>query len=305
MSFSMSDACLWEYHPGHKISLLSGGEILANYSFSNVDGAKPFIHPLRTLGGVALTAFQPSDHVWHRGVWFAWKYINGVNYWEENPVEVDGQTRSLSEGRTEVAGAETVTFGADQAEVTTWIAYVSPRGKRVMQERRLVRICLPQSYGDFTIDWQHEFTVGDEPATLSATPVTSEMPWGGYAGLGWRAARSLREFRILNSEGMTGPETNGAKARWVDLSAVADGGKDIVAGLAILDHPSNPRHPSPSYVYYDTAQFGYINPNLVRDEPLDLPAKGKLDLRYRVLVHDGWPDRDAIERGFRAFASTR
>lgn len=301
----MTVAFHWEYHPGHKISLIRGGALLVTYSFANTDGAKPFLHPLSTVSGVPLTAFQPSDHVWHRGVWFAWKYINGVNYWEEDPVTVDGVTRSLSEGRTQVAANETVTFGTDQAEITTWIDYVSPRGKTVMGERRLVRICVPQSYGDYTIDWEHEFTVGGEKVTLSSTPVAPETPWGGYAGLGWRAARSLREFRTLNSEGATGEPTNGAKARWIDLSGVADGGKDVAAGLAILDHPGNLRHPCPTYVYFNASEFGYINPGVVRDEPLTLPAGGKLDLRYRILVHDGWPKAESIERDYRAFASTR
>ncbi len=301
----MSDDFCWEYHPGYKVSLLFGGEALATYSFANRDGAKPFIHPLRTVGGVPLTAFQPSDHVWHRGVWFAWKYINGVNYWEEEPVEIDGVSRSLSEGRTRVTEAETVTFGSGCAEVTTWIDYVSPDGDEVMQERRLVRLCPPQSYGDFIIDWEHAFTVGAEPVSLSATPVTSDTPWGGYAGLGCRTARSLRDFRILNSEGIAGEQANGAKARWVDLSGVADGGAGLAAGIALLDHPGNPRHPSPNYVFFDTAQFGYINLSLVRDEPLDLPAEGKLNLKYRAVIHDGWPVKSALERDFQAFASTQ
>ncbi len=94
----------WEYHPRRKLSLVCEGETLATYSFSTSDSAKPYIHPLRTVAGVPLTAFQPSDHVWHRGLWFSWKYINGVNYWEEAPKEIDGRLLSVSDGRTEVAG---------------------------------------------------------------------------------------------------------------------------------------------------------------------------------------------------------
>ncbi|WP_421724933.1 PmoA family protein [Bauldia sp.] len=301
----MPDTCHWTYRPGHNVSLLRGDRVLATYSFANKDGAKPFVHPLTTVQGVPLTAFQPSDHVWHRGIWFAWKYINGVNYWEEDPVEVDGETRSLSEGRTLVQDDETVTFSSGCAEVATWLDYVNPEGLTVMRERRLVRICPPQSYGDFVIDWEQDFTVGDKAVSLSATPVAAETPWGGYAGFGYRAGRNLRDFRVLTSEGATGAEANGAQARWVDISGVADGSKDIAAGIAILDHPDNPRHPPPSYVFFDTAQFGYINPSLVRDEPLDLPAAAKLNLKYRVVVHDGWPDSAALERDYQAFASTQ
>lgn len=301
----MSQKYHWQYHPKHKISLFQDDEILTTYNFSNVDAAKPFMHPVNTSNGVPLTAYQPSDHVWHRGLWFAWKYINGVNFWEEEPIQEDSQTRSLSEGRTVVVSDETVTFGAEHAEITTWIDYVSLGGERVMQERRLVRICLPQSYGDYTIDWEQEFTVGGEALTLSATPVAKQTPWGGYAGFGWRAARSLRDFRILNSEGVTGDKANGEKARWVDLSGVADGSKNLAAGLAILDHPDNPRHPAPYYVFFDTAQFGYINPSFVLHEPLELAAGERLNLNYRAVVHDGWPVQDFIEREFRAFSSAR
>ena len=34
--------------------------------------------------GTTLTWFQPADHRWHRALWFTWKKINGIVYWEEN-----------------------------------------------------------------------------------------------------------------------------------------------------------------------------------------------------------------------------
>ncbi|MBA1145375.1 DUF6807 domain-containing protein [Mesorhizobium neociceri] len=294
----------WDYHPGHKLSLSFCDEPLATYSFANVDGAKPFIHPLSTVDGVPLTVSQPSDHVWHRGVWFSWKYINGVNYWEEEPVRTEDEIRLLSEGRTRVARDEVARLSPDQAEVMTSIDYISPAGSSVIRERRLVRICVPKD-NHYTIDWDLDFTVGTEAVILSATPITNETPWGGYSGLGWRAARSLRQFRTLNSEGATGETTSGAKARWIDLSGVADGDIDVVAGLAILDHPSNPRHPSPVYVFSDAEKFGYVNPSFVRDEKLELAPNARLNLKYRIVVHDGWPDPVSIEREFLAFAALR
>lgn len=123
----MSRCYHWDYHPGHKLSLIVRDEPLATYSFADVDGAKPFLHPLRTVGGVPLTVFQPSDHVWHRGVWFSWKYIDGINYWEEEPVRTDGEIRSLSEGRTQVAGNEVVTLDPGRSEVTTSIEFFPRR----------------------------------------------------------------------------------------------------------------------------------------------------------------------------------
>ena len=46
--------------------------------------AKPFIHPLCTPAGHCLTLFEPHDHVWHHGLWFTFKFVNGENFWEEH-----------------------------------------------------------------------------------------------------------------------------------------------------------------------------------------------------------------------------
>jgi hypothetical protein len=33
--------------------------------------------------GPVLTWLRPPDHPWHHGLWFSWKTVNGLNYWEE------------------------------------------------------------------------------------------------------------------------------------------------------------------------------------------------------------------------------
>jgi hypothetical protein len=45
---------------------------------------KPCFHPLKTISGVNLSGYEMSDHVWHRGLWFTFKYLNEQNFWEEN-----------------------------------------------------------------------------------------------------------------------------------------------------------------------------------------------------------------------------
>ena len=54
----------------------------------------PFFHPVSTPTGRVLTWDAPPDHVWHHGLWFCWKYINEVNYWEPN------QQTGKPDGRT-------------------------------------------------------------------------------------------------------------------------------------------------------------------------------------------------------------
>ena len=48
-------------------------------------GVHPWFHPLATPSGVEITRNRPWDHPWHRGLWFSWKYVNGVNFWNEDP----------------------------------------------------------------------------------------------------------------------------------------------------------------------------------------------------------------------------
>lgn len=297
-------ATRWDYRPGATLSLIRDEETLLTYAFSTASAPKPYIHPLRTSDGVLLTAYQPSDHVWHRGLWFSWKYINDVNYWEEQVSDVECESRLASEGRTESRGDEALSFVAGDARLRHELGYVDPDAKTVLVEQRTVTVAPPRGDGTYSIDLVHDFTVADQEVTLSATPITADMPWGGYAGLGVRAARSLQGFRVLSSEGLRGTEANGAPSRWIDLSGVADGAADLAAGIAILDHPANPRHPPPAYVYYDASQFGYINLGPIRNEPLSLPAGARTRLAYRLVVHDGWGDAQRLDAAFADFART-
>ena len=78
---------------------MNGPKILWRLNHDRQQG-KPFFHPLCLADGTELTALRPADHVWHRALWFSWKFINGLNYWEEDPKT--GQ----SEGQTEILGLE-------------------------------------------------------------------------------------------------------------------------------------------------------------------------------------------------------
>src|SRR5580704_7793235 len=66
-----------------RIEISRGRELTsAAYQFSS-KLPKPCVHPLITPAGHQLSGFEMSDHVWHRGLWFTIKFINGTNFWEE------------------------------------------------------------------------------------------------------------------------------------------------------------------------------------------------------------------------------
>ena len=42
---------------------------------------RPYLHPVRTLGGVTVTDHLPADHPWHLGAGVALQDVNGINFW--------------------------------------------------------------------------------------------------------------------------------------------------------------------------------------------------------------------------------
>jgi len=254
---------------------------------------KSFFHPLATLDGEVLTEFEPKDHRWHRGLWWSWKYINGLNYWEE-----DSKTRN-SEGLTELTSA-TFQPGDDfSARAELAISYRPPGQASVMTELRKLSITRPDDEGCYRIDWTSEFTAGNAPVTLGRTPPPGEeggKSYGGYAGLSARLVNKPDGWSVHTSHGpRTARDAFGPSARWVDFSSPA-------GGIVIFDHPGNIRHPSPWYVF-DSPPMSYFSPAILFNEPMVLAAGQSLELNYRVLIHSKPMPLEQIETDYRSFAN--
>ena len=251
---------------------------------------KPYFHPLATTGGATLTALRPDDHPWHRGLWSSWKFINGVNYWEE-----DRQT-GLSAGLTQILTNHIVQTVGGGAVIETALSYHSPGEPLVLQELRSLRVSPPDAAGDYFIDWTSEFVAGAEAVKLERTPLSGQpggQSWGGYAGLSARLDAQLRDGVFLNSEGQSGvAATHGRPARWMDCG-------NSRGGIAILDHPQNFRHPAPWYV---NQEMPFFSPAVLFNADHTIPPAGKLKLRYRIIVHSQPKPQAELERRWQQFS---
>lgn len=285
----------YDYVPGQELALLSADTVMWRYHFAT-DRQKPFLHPLRTTGGILLTAFEPWDHWWHRGHWFSWQFLNGVNYWEEAAGE------SPDQGVTEFVGPEAVIMAPEAAAVVTHYRYRSTDGEIVMEDRRELSIGLPQPDGHYVMDWRLTFTAR-KAVTVNRHAITPERDWGGYSGLAWRCARTMGQFRLLNSEGRTDTAVQHERARWVDLTGHADGGHGLVGGVTLMDHPDNVGHPT-HWKAFGTEGFGFLNPAPVMMAPISLAENEALTLRYRSLVHDRVLEQDVLEAEYASYAET-
>ena len=253
--------------------------------------SKPCFHPVSLLDGTVITEDRPGDHPWHHALWFSWKYINGVNFWEE-----DRQT-GKSEGETDWKDVKVVTRKNYSATITMNLTYNHGGQGPILTEKRRMEVSAPNSEGSYSIDWTSEFKAcSDIDVTFDRTPLAGEpggKPWGGYAGLSVRLNGKGSQWTVSTEKApvkLDGGTFRG-KAKAMDYSGVFDG---QAAGIAILDHPENLNAPSPWYAINNNP-MKYFSPAVICYKPHKLSAGQTFTLRYRIIVHPQKWDADKLE----------
>jgi hypothetical protein len=94
---------------------------------------------------------------------------------------------------------------------------------------------------------------------------------------------------IITSEGLTDEAAWGKRATWVDYHGTV-GGKAV--GVAMLNHPSSFRHPTPwhvrTYGLFTANPFGLSQLKVQEESAATTLKKGeKITLRHRFIFHDG------------------
>lgn len=281
--------------PG-KIEISLGGKPFSNLYYG-ADKAKPFLHPLRSVSGTVVTRGFPvekiegesNDHIWHHGLWYAHGDINGVDFWRDKGPETTG--RLVAKGKPKMAG--------NRLSLETEL--VTPE-KKVLGSLGQV----------FRFSQAGSSNVVDVHVTVRADRgVALKMGDTEEGAFGLRLADEFREERgvtMTNSNGVTGRKIWGQRARWVDYSSTVKGEK---LGVIVLDHPGNPKHPT--YWHARHYSLNSANPfgehDFLKDKSKDgsvtIPAGGKLEFRYRVVIHAGGVDAIDPEKLFAEFSKSR
>ena len=257
----------------HALALLNGTNVIWKIVADPAQG-KPYFHPLATPNGTLLTDLRPSDHPWHRGLWFSWKFINGLNYWEE-----DRQTHR-SEGATELVGEKLQPHDDGSATLKFSLSCHPWNAPAVLTERRTIDISAPTN-GRYEINWNSEFTAVTN-VSLTRTPPPGEpdgVSFGGYAGLSLRLNKAMAGWTFFSSSGATGVAAlHGKPSKWLKISA----GTNLPA-VMIFDDAQNLRHPS---AWYLNQEMPFFSPSLLFTKSLTLVPGEKLTLSYKVLITD-------------------
>lgn len=233
--------------------------------------------PMKTTPG------EEQDHPHHRSFWFAHGAVNGHDFWSEEKAF----------GRIVHTDFVQVQSGLEVGVIQARNNWVAADGTLVCKDERTLRIYNPGRESERLFDFEITLFALDEPLVLGDT---KEGTMALRLAETMRLKGSVDHGHIVNSAGVRDDETWGKRADWCDYYGLVDG---KTVGVAIFDHPQNPRHPTwwhvRDYGLFAANPFGRHDFEKLPDKAagnLTVPAGQKLTFRYRFCLHEG-DDRQA------------
>jgi hypothetical protein len=260
------------------------GHLFTEYFFKDVP--RPYCYPLIGPGDAAMTRNWPMasppneehDHPHHRSFWYAHGSVNGHDFWSEEK----------GFGKTVHQGFDEIKSGAKVGVIRSHNNWVAADGMLVCIDQRALRIYAPTSPNERMFDFEitlrgasGDLIFGDTKEGTMALRLAETMRLKGKVGHG----------HVVNSEGVKDDDTWGKRANWCDYYGPVG---DKIVGVAIFDHPANPRHPTwwhvRDYGLFAANPFGRHDFERLSDKTagnLTVPAGQSITFKYRFYLHAG------------------
>ncbi|MBX6314422.1 MAG: PmoA family protein [Isosphaeraceae bacterium] len=246
-----------------------------------------FIHPIWDSAGRVLTDGMPPDHLHQHGVMFAWvdTTFQGrkVDFW--NSAKQQGKVEHVRA----ISRTEGPVFGRFEVELRH-VATVPPESPQA---------ALDETWRIRVYNLKNDYLFDIESTQRCATPEPlriNQYHYGGMAIRGHRGWNVKDGGDFLTSEGRTRADGNHTRPRWCDINGPVDG---AVAGVTVLDHPDNFRHPQPVRLHPSMPYFCFA-PMVLGDFTIE-PGRPYRS-RYRYYVHPDRLDPAEAERHWVDFA---
>ncbi|BCM66051.1 MULTISPECIES: DUF6807 domain-containing protein [Streptomyces] len=238
---------------------------------------RPYLHPVTTLAGTAVTEVSPADHAHHLGVGVAVPDVEGHNFWggrtfvrDRGPAELDnhGAQRHTGFQLRDPDGF---------VEELRWVA----AGTELLRERRTVA-----ATGLTDTAWALDFTfsltnVTAGPLTIGS-PATNGRPGAAYGGFFWRARKEARPPEVFTADREGEAEVHGTRADWLALTGT---GWTLVFAGATEDTRRDPW-------FVRAAEYPGVGSSLASAERLPVEPGGTVVRRVVTVVADGGLARD-------------
>jgi hypothetical protein len=287
-----------------KLRVEVNGKLFTEYHYQGAPHV--YFYPLIGPGGLPMTRNYPMvkdseneahDHPHHRSLWYSHGAVNGLDFWAET-----GKSGKIVHDKFLA-----VKSGEESGTIKSQNKWIAPDGKTTCLDERVFRVYAGPDHARI-FDYEITFKAGAEPITLGDTKEGS---------MALRIAESMRltqpkgqkkgEGKIVQSTGVTDDKTWGKRAAWCDYYGPVQG---KVLGIAMFDHPSNPRHPT----WWHVRDYGLFaaNPFGIHDfekKPagtgdLVIPAGQSVSFKYRFYLHEGDTEQGKVAEWFEKYAKT-
>ena len=273
-----------------------GGSLFTEYIFKGAP--RPYLYPVLAADGTELMRHYPMkkdapgevrDHPHHRSLWFTHGDVNGLDFWAE--------TNGAKQGRIVTESVEASTQGG-AAVIRSRSKWISKEDAVQLTDDTTVRM-RANADGRF-LDYEvtlkapanKPVVFGDTKEGSMAMRVPLWMtPPHSYSDDAKKKVNHPGQGTIINDSGQTNDATWGKRSKWVDYHAPKDG---KVYGIAMFDHPQNPRHPTwwhvRAYALFAANPFGQHDFEKLPDAKagnFTIPAGGSVTFRWRIFFHLG------------------
>lgn len=270
------------------------GKLFTEYVYNQ--HAKPILYPIMGPHQTPMTrnfpmkkgvADEADDHPHHKSLSFTHGIVNEDNFWHE------GAKESGKIVLKEMIKVEATQREAHIEAKSDWIGHA---GNLVCKDTTKLRL------GYMGEKYQHKFI--EYIVTIEATEgdVTFGDTKEGSMAIRTHPALRLKgpaaKGSAVNSEGVTGKDLWGKKAKWVDYHGPING---KTVGIAIFDHRENLRHPTT----WHARDYGLICANPFGLSHFQKKEKGagnftikkgeSQTFRYLFLFHEGTTKEAEIE----------
>jgi hypothetical protein len=280
---------------GGKVRVDIDGQLFTEYVYTGA--AHVYYYPLIGPGGLKMTRDWPManppgeehDHPHHRSFWYAHGLVNGVDFWSE---EASHGTKAPTIPLGKIVHDKIVEAkgGEKDGVLTTSQNWVAPDGSIPVTSQQTLHVYDGPS-NERLFDFEVTLKAGDKEVVFGDTKEGT---------MAVRIAESMRlklaknnpgEGHILNNSGDKDDEVWGKRAAWVDYWGPVEG---KTVGIAIFDHPKNPRHPT----RWHARDYGLFAANPFCEREMDktepehagdfkVAAGQSVTFRYRFYIHEG------------------
>jgi len=224
------------------------------------------------------TPDEEHDHPHHRSFWYAHGLVNGRDFWDQGT----NSGKIIHDGFIEIKS------GKKSGTIKTRNNWTNPDGSVLCKDEETLLIFNTgkdnQRMFDFEITLHASdkgLVFGDTKEGTMAVRLAETMRLTGKVGHG----------HIINSEGVRDGDTWGKRADWCDYYGPVE---EKIVGMAIFDHPENPRHPTwwhvRDYGLFAANPFGRHNFENLPDKTagnLSVAPGKDITFRYRFYLHTG------------------